>query len=328
MKAMIWTQYGSPDVLQLQEVVKPVPKDNEVLVKVHAATVTAGDCEARNLKFPLWLAIPLRLFIGFTKPTRVTILGQELAGEVEAVGKDVTRFKQGDQVFGTPGLSIGAYAEYVCLPEASEDVTLAIKPANMTYEEAAAVPTGAFEALHFMRKGDIQPGHKVLINGAGGSIGTAAMQLAKHFGAQVTGVDSTPKLDMLRAIGADSVIDYTQEDFTRSGLTYDVILDVVGKNSLSRMIQSLKPNGRYIVANPRLSLLFRGLWISERKKVLLSAAPRKTEDLILLKALIEAGKLKTVIDRTYPLEQTAEAHRYVETGQKRGNVIITMNQRS
>jgi NADPH:quinone reductase-like Zn-dependent oxidoreductase len=333
MKAIVWTKYGSPDVLQLKEVEKPTPKEDEVLIRIYATTVTAGDCEARSLKFPLLLGLPVRMYVGLRKPERITILGQELAGEIEAVGKDVKLFKEGDQIFAATGFGFGAYAEYKCLPEEPQMGVLATKPANMTYEEAAAVPVGGLEALHFLRKGNIQSGQKVLINGAGGSIGTFGIQLAKYFGAEVTGVDSTGKLDMLCSIGADQVIDYTQEDFTKSGQTYDVIFDVVGKSSFSGSMRSLKQNGRYLLANPRLSKMVRGLWTSTTsslsavqagKKVISGTASYKTEDLIYLKELIEAGKIKTVIDRRYPLEQVAEAHRYVETGHKKGNVVITM----
>jgi len=328
MKAIVWTKYGPPDVLQLKEEAKPTPKDNEVLIKIHATTVTAGDCELRRLKFPLFLSLPMRIYMGLRKPKRITILGQELAGEIESVGKDVKLFKIGDQVFGTTGFGMGTYAGYKCLPEEPKEMegVLAIKPANITYEEAAAVPFGGLEALHFLRKGNIQSGQKVLINGAGGSIGTFAVQLAKYFGTEVTGVDSTRKLDMLRSIGADQVIDYTQEDFTKSGQIYDVIFDVVGKSSFSDCVRSLKQNGRYLLANPGLSQMVRGRWTSmtSGKKVIFGAASPKTEDLIFLKELIEAGKIKSVIDRRYPLEQTAEAHRYVERGQKTGNVVITL----
>jgi NADPH:quinone reductase-like Zn-dependent oxidoreductase len=248
-------------------------------------------------------------------------MGQELAGEIESVGQDVKRFKKGDQVFAAAGFGFGAHAEYKCL---SEDGVLVIKPVNMTYEEAAAVPVGGLEALHFLRRANIQSGQKALINGAGGSIGTFAVQLAKYFGAEVTGVDSTGKLDMLRSIGADYVMDYTQHDFTRSGKTYDVILDVMGKSSFSRGIRSLKPNGYYLLLNAGLSQMVRGRWtaMTSSKQVVMGAASQRREDLIFLKELIEAGKIKSVIDRCYPLEQTAEAHRYVETGQKRGNVVI------
>jgi len=281
----------------------------------------------RSLKFPL-MSLLMRAYVGLIRPKRITILGQELAGEIEAVGKAVTRFQKGDQVFAHTGFGMGAYAEYICRPEEPEGIrgVLAIKPANMTYEEAAAVPLWGLEALHFLRKGNIQSGQKVLINGAGGSIGTFAVQLAKYFGAEVTGVDSTGKLDMLRSIGADQVIDYTKEDFTESGETYDVIFDVVGKSSFSGCIRSLKQNGRYLSANPGRSQMVRGRRISRRssKKVISGTASYKTEDLTFLKELVEAEKIKSVIDRRYPLEQIVEAHRYVEKGHKKGNVVITL----
>ena len=330
MKAIVWTKYGPPEVLQLKEVTKPTPKDNEVLIRIYATTVTAGDCEQRSLKLHFWYALPMRVYVGINKPTRITILGMELAGEIESVGKDVKLFRKGDQVFGTTGLGFGAYAEYICLPEEPGGLggALAIKPGNMTYEEAAAVPVGGHEALCFLRQGNIQSGQKVLVNGAGGTIGPFAIQLAKYFEAEVTGVDSTAKLDMLRLIGADDVVDYTQEDFTKSGETYDFILDVVGKSSFSGSIRSLKQNGSYLIANPGLSQMVLGRWTSmtTSKKVMFGAAFPKTEDLIFLKELIEAGKIRSVIDRHYPLEQTAEAHRYVEKGRKKGNVVITVKQ--
>jgi len=330
MRAVIWTKYGPPDVLQLQEVEKPAPKDNEVLIRIYATTVTAGDCEQRSLTLPIWQALPMRAYVGFRRPARITILGMELAGEIAAVGKDAKRFKPGDQVFAATGfVGMGACAEYMCLPEEPEEGALVIKPANMTYEEAAAVPVGGLEALHFLRQGNIQSGQKVLINGAGGTIGLFAVQLAKYFGAEVTGVDSTRKLDMLRSIGADQVIDYTQEDFTKIGQSYDFILDVVSMSSFSGSIRSLKQNGRYLIANPGLSQMVRGRWTSmisrqTGKKVIFGAAYPKSEDLIFLKELIEAGKIESVIDRCYPLEQIPEAHRYVETGHKKGNVVITV----
>ena len=327
MKAIVWTEYGPPDVLQLKEVEKPTPKEDEVLIRIYATTVTAGDCEQRSLNLPIWYRLLMRMYVGLKRPTRITILGMELAGEIESVGKDVKLFKKGDQVFAATGFAgMGACAEYICLPEEPEEGVLAIKPANMTLEEAAAVPIGGLEALHFIRQGNIQSGQKVLINGAGGTIGTFAVQLAKYFGAEVTGVDSARKLDMLRSIGADQVIDYTQEDFTKSGETYDFILDVVSKSSFSGSIRSLKQNGRYLIANPKLSSIIRGRWTSmtSSKKVIFGAAYLKTEDLLFLKELIEAGKIKSVIDRRYPLEQTAEAHRYVETGHKKGNVVISL----
>jgi NADPH:quinone reductase-like Zn-dependent oxidoreductase len=322
MKAIVCTKYGPPDVLQLKEVDKPTPKDNEVLIRIYAATVTAGDSEMRSLEFPILLQLLMRIGFGFRGP-RKKIIGQELAGEIESVGKDVKRFKKGDQVFGSTGFGFGAYAEYNCLPEKG---ALAIKPVNMTYEEAAAIPTGGLNALHFLRKGNIQSGQKVLINGAGGSIGTFGIQLAKYFGAEVTGVDSTEKLDMLRSIGADQVIDYTQEDFAKNSETYDVIFDIVGKSSFSGCIRSLKKEGIYLIGNPALSKMVRGRWTSmtSSKKVISEMASYRTEDLIFLKELIEAGKIKTVIDRCYPLEQIVEAHRYVDKGHKKGNVAITI----
>lgn len=323
MKAVVWTKYGPPDVLQLQEIPKPVPKDDEILIKIYASTVTAGDCEMRTLNLPLMLGYPTRLYIGITKPQKVTILGQELAGEIEAVGKDVKRFKVGDQVFGSPGFSFGGYAEYKCMPAEPDDGILALKPTNMSFEEAAAVTIGGLESLHFLKKSEIHSGDKVLINGAGGSIGTIGIQLAKYYGAEVTAVDSTGKLDMLRSIGADHVVDYTQEDFTKSGVMYDVIFDVIGKAPFSGSMNSLKPNGSFLLANPNLTSLIRGQMTSG-KKVFAGTSSYNMEDLEHLKDLIEAGKLKTVIDRRFPLDQTADAHRYVETGQKKGNVIITV----
>jgi 2-desacetyl-2-hydroxyethyl bacteriochlorophyllide A dehydrogenase len=326
VRAVIWTKYGSPDGLQLKEVEKPAPKDNEVLIRIHATTVTAGDCEMRRLDFPLALRLPMRLYVGLTRPKRVTILGQELAGEIESIGKDVTRFKPGDQVFAGIGFGFGAYAEYKCLPEASDLSVVAQKPINLSYEEAAAVPVGGLNALHFLRQGSLRGGRKLLINGAGGSIGTIAIQLAKSSGAEVTAVDSTTKLDMLRSIGADQVVDYTQQDFTTSGQTYDVIFDVVGKASFSGCMKSLKKGGIYLLGNPALSKSVGGRWISmtSKKRIFAGTASYKTEDLIHLKELIEAAKIKPVIDRRFPLEQMAEAHHYVEAGGKKGNVVIAV----
>ena len=328
MKAIAWTKYGTPDGLQLKEVEKPTPKDDEVLVRVHATTVTAGDSEMRRLKLPLMLSFPVRLYVGLIKPTRITILGQELAGEVEAVGKDVTSFEKGDQVFGTTGFGFGAYAEYICLSGNPNEMqgALAIKPVNMSYEEAATVPTAGFEALHFLRKANIQPGQKVLIIGAGGSIGTFSVQLAKHFGAEVTGVDSTEKLDMLRSIGANHAIDYTKEDYTNGDEAYDLIIDVVGRRGVARRLKLLKSDGYYFLAYAGLSHILLGLWTSliSNKKLKIEAAGQKKADLLFLKELIEAGKLKPIIDRRYSLERTAEAHRFAETGQKQGNIVITV----
>ena len=322
MKAIICRRYGPPDVLQLREIEKPSPRNNELLIRVHTTTVTAGDCGLRSLKFPLPLQLLIRIGFGFRGP-RKKILGQELAGEIEAIGNAVRRFKNGDQVFAWTGLHLGGYAEYACLPEGA---VMAIKPANMTYDEAACLPVGGLEAWRLLRRGNLQSGEKVLINGAGGSIGTFAVQIAKYYGAEVTGVDSTGKLDMLRSIGADKVVDYAKEDFTRNGETYDVIFDVIGKSLFSRSVRSLKDNGRYLLGNPGLSHMVRGRWVSWRsnKKVVFGASGQSMEDLLSLKELVEAGKIRSVIDRTYPLEQMAEAHRYVDTGDKKGNVAITV----
>jgi NADPH:quinone reductase-like Zn-dependent oxidoreductase len=328
MKGVVWTKYGPPEVLELREVEKPTPKEDEVLVRIHATTVTAGDCEMRSLNFPLYFSLAVRLWRGLFKPRGVSILGSELAGEIEAVGKDVKGFKQGDQVFGSAGMRFGENAEYICLPEGAGEMEggVAIKPANMTFEEAATVPFGGRDALHFLRRGNLQSGQKILINGAGGSIGVFAIQLAKHFGAEVTAVDSTAKLDMLRSIGADQVVDYTEEDFTERGEIYDVIFDVVGTISFSRTARSITQNGIYLLANPMKSQMVRGPWarMTSGKKVIMETASGTLEDLIFLRELIEAGMIKTVVDRSYPLEQIAEAHRYVETGQKKGNVVITV----
>jgi NADPH:quinone reductase-like Zn-dependent oxidoreductase len=332
MKAILWTAYGPPDVLQLGEVEKPTPKDDEVLIRIHATTASAGDCEMRSLKFPLLMALPIRMYVGLRRPARVRVLGQELAGEIEEVGKEVARFKEGDQVFAALGLGMGAYAEYKTLPGMPEETegVLALKPSNIGFEEAAAVPVGGLNALYFLRKADIQSGEEVLINGAGGSIGTVAIQFAKYLGARVTAVDSTGKLDMLRSVGADQVVDYTREDFTDSGRTYDVIFDVVGQASFSACVRSLRQNGRYLVAYPRLSQVVRGRWVSltSSKKVSGGTASYKTDDLAFLKELIEAGEIRPVIDRQYPLERIAEAHRYVEQGDKRGNVVVTLTHSS
>jgi NADPH:quinone reductase-like Zn-dependent oxidoreductase len=326
MKAVVTTKYGPPDVLELQEVEKPTPKDNEVLIKIYATTVTAGDCEMRSLELPLGYQLVMRMGFGIRGP-RYKIPGSEVAGKIEAIGKDVKQLQVGDQVFGSAGMSFGANAEYICLPEKPGDMEggVAIKPANMTYEEAATVPFGGRDSLHFLRKGNIQSGQRILINGAGGSIGVFAIQLAKHFGAEVTAVDSTAKLDMLRSLGADHVVDYTKEDFTESGAIYDVIFDVIGKISFSRTKKSIKQDGTYLLANP-VSQMVQALWtrMTSSRKVIMEAAAGTIADLVFLRRLIEEGKIGTVIDQSFPLEEIVEAHRYVEKGGKLGNVVITV----
>jgi NADPH:quinone reductase-like Zn-dependent oxidoreductase len=315
---MTYSNPGLAEVLQLQEVATPAPKDHEVLIRIHATTVMATNFGARRSKAP-----------GASRSHHpepaLVIPGQDLAGEIEATGRKVKRFRKGDQVIGWSGLRLGTYAEYTCLPARG---VLFIKPVNMTYEEAATLPVSGLDAVYLLRKANIQRGEKVLINGAGGNMGTYAVQLARYFGAEVTGVDSTWKLDMLHSIGADHVIDYTQEDFTQSSEIYDVIFDVIGKNSFSDILNRLNIKGRYVTAVPQMPQIFRWQWMAWRsgKKVVFwmpRTVGRHMEDFAFLKGLIETGAIKAVIDRSYPLEHTAEAHRYVETGQKKGNVIIT-----
>jgi len=330
MKAIVYTEYGLPEVFQLKEVEKPAPKDKEILIRIYATSVNIGDIWARNFKeisprkftmpLPLWL--PSRMYFGFKKP-RIHILGNEFAGEIEAIGKDVKRFRKGDQVFGYRGQSMGAYAEYLCMPE---DGLVALKPVNMTYEEAAAVPYGALTALNLLRKVTIQPGQRVLINGASGAIGSAAVQLARYFGAEVTGVCGSTRLEFVKSLGADKVIDYIREDFTQNSETYDLIFDILGKSSLSRCKRSLKQNGIYLLASFKMKQLFQMLSTSIMggKKVICALSSESPDDLVFIKELVEAGKIKSIIDRHYPLEQTAEAHRYVEKGYKTGSVIITV----
>ncbi|MDH3457337.1 MAG: NAD(P)-dependent alcohol dehydrogenase [Gemmatimonadota bacterium] len=323
MKAVVYKKFGPPEVLQLAEVEKPRPEDHEVLIRIDATTVTRYDCWVRSFKAPTrLLAYLFGMHVGLTK-LRQPLLGTELAGEVEAVGKDVTLFRLGDQVFGYPGMSTGAYAEYICMPE---DGVLARKPASMTAEGAAAVQQGALTALFFLRKGRIQSGQRVLVFGASGGVGLFAVQLAKHFGAEVTGICSTAKLELVRSMGADKVIDYTKADFSRLGETYDIVFDTVGTSPFSGSTRSLNKNGFYLLATHRLPRLFRILWqnLTSSKKALSPLLKETTEDLVYIKELVEAGKLKASVDRRFPLKEAAAAHRYVESGQKKGQVVITV----
>jgi NADPH:quinone reductase-like Zn-dependent oxidoreductase len=330
MKAVVYTKYGPPDVLHVKEVDKPVPKANEVLIRVRAVAVNYGDIVARNFRniparkfnMPKLLWFPSRIYFGLRKPKR-HILGNDFSGDIESVGKDVTKFKNGDPVFAYRGQKMGAYAEYVCIPA---DGMVEHKPSNMSYEEAAAIAYGGSMASSHLEKVAIKEGDKVLVNGASGGIGSMGVQLAKHAGAEVTGVGGTPRLDMMRAIGADKVIDYTQEDFTQTGEKYDLIYDILGRSSFSRCKNSLTDNGRYLLASFKtgdLLQMIKTKW-SKGKKVICAMAREKPENLAKLKEMAEAGKIKSVIDKTFPLEAAAEAHRYVESGQKKGHVIITV----
>lgn len=309
MKAIVCTKYGPPEVLQLKEVERPTPKSNQVLIKIFATAVTASDCIVRRFNVPIRLRLPMGLVLGFTGP-RKPILGLVLAGDIESVGKDVKRFRKGDPVYGFTGFGFGTYAEYKCMSEEeSLQGVLAIKPATMSYAEAAAVPYGGILASHYLKKGNIQRGQKVLIYGASGAIGTTAVQLAKYFGAEVTGICSTTNLELVKSLGADKVIDYTKEDFISSGEQYDFILDAVGARKDSKLklqcIKALTQNGKYVSVD--------------------QGSPKlRAEYLVLLKELVEAGHFKAVIDRCYPLEQIVEAHRYVDQGHKKGNVVITV----
>ena len=331
MRAVVYKAYGPPAVLKLQEMAKPIPKENEILVKIHAASLNFGDLLARKMNTvtprnftmpgPLWL--PTRLTFGWSRP-RNGILGSEFAGDVEAVGSQVTEFKKGDAVFGYRGPSMGTNADYICV---SADSLVVHKPHNMSYDEAATVPYGALTALSLLRKVNVQPGQKVLINGASGAIGAAAVQLAKHFGAEVTGVCGTPRLAFVRELGADHVIDYTQNDFTQNGQQYDLIFDILGKQSFARVKGSLTANGRYLLASFKTKQLGQMVWtnLAGGKKVICALSSERREDLLTIKELIETGAYKTIIDRRFPLAETAAAHQYVEAGRKQGQVIITMN---
>ncbi len=330
MKAIVYTEYGSPDVLQVKEVAKPVPGDNDVLVRVHATSVNYGDLAARNFRemtpqkfnMPLLIWLMAKISFGLSKPQN-TILGSEFAGEIESTGKNVTKIKPGNPDFGYLGQSMGAYAEYVRIPE---DGVLAIKPVNQSFAEAASVSYGAIMALNLLRKVNVHGGQKVLINGASGGIGSAAVQIARQMGAEVTGVCGTLRMEYVKSLGADKVIDYTKEDFTRNGETYDLIFDILGKSPFSRCKNSLKPKGILLHASFKMLHLFDMLRTSKStgKRVICAIAPGSLEDLLVVEELIEAGKIKSIIDKCFPMEQAAEAHRYVEQGNKKGSVVISI----
>jgi NADPH:quinone reductase-like Zn-dependent oxidoreductase len=325
MRAIVCTGYGPPEVLQLRDVRKPVPKDDEVLVRIRATTVSAADVELRRFDFAPWIWLPMRLAFGIFRPRR-RVLGQELAGDVESVGRKVRSLGKGDRVFAATGIPLGAYAEYICLRESPQTGAIAAMPANLDYAEAAAVPYGGGEALAFLRKADVRSGQRVLVNGAGGSFGTYAVQLAKNLGAHVTAVDSAPKLEMLRTIGADRVIDYAAEDFTEGPETYDVIFDVVRGSPSARMVRRLTEKGWLLMANPGFRQIVRARWAARGsgRQVSFAGSGGTKEDLDHLRGLVEAGRLRPVVDRRVPLEQTAEAHRHAETGRKLGNIVIVV----
>lgn len=330
MKAIVYSEYGSPEVLHLADLKKPSPKDNEVLIRVYATSVNFGDLTARNYKaltprrfnmlFLFWLMA--KLSFGINKPNN-PVLGSEFSGEIEAIGKNVKSFKPGDQVFGYSGQSMGAYAEYICQPE---NGVVAIKPVNISWCEAAASTYGSIMAVNLLQKANIKPGQKVLIIGASGSIGSAAVQLAKIAGAEVTGVCSKPGMDYVRSLGADAVIDYSREDFTQNGNRYDLIFDVLGRSSFSGCRNSLTKNGIYLLASFKEKQLLQMLWtsISDGRKVVCALAPGGIDDLRAVTKLIEQNKIRPVIDRTFPMEMASEAHRYAERGHKKGSVILTM----
>ncbi len=332
MKAVIWKKYGQPEGMVLKTVEKPIQGENEILVKIHATTVTAGDCEMRRLELPLMLSFPMRLYAGLVRPKRILILGQELAGEVVAVGSQVKTWKKGDQVFGTTGFRFGAYAQFICLPADPGDAqgVLASKPINVTYEEAACIPTAGLEALHFFRSANIQSGKKVLIIGGGGSIGTFTIQLATLFGAQVTAVDITEKMEMMRALGAVRVIDYTKENYIKERETYDLIIDLVGRSSVRRRLKLLKSDGTYFIAFASLSHILLGKLISltSKKKIKVESSKQRKEDLEYLKDLIELSKINPVVGCSFPLEEMVAAHRFAESGQKIGNIVIKVEHSS
>jgi 2-desacetyl-2-hydroxyethyl bacteriochlorophyllide A dehydrogenase len=330
MKAAVMREYGSPDVLKIQEIEKPVPKDNEILIRVHASSIGFGDLIVRDFKhvtpqefnMPSLFYWPARMEFGFNKP-KVNILGAEFAGKVEGIGKDVRSFKVGDEVFGYRGMAMGANAEYLLVPENS---AISLKPKNMSFEEAATIPYGGLTAISLLRKANIQQGQKVLINGASGGIGAAALQLAKAYGADVTAVCGTNRMAMVKALGADKVIDYSKEDFTKGSERYDLVFDVLGRSSFDKVKHVLKPNGILLFASFKSKALFQMLWTSRfsSKKVICAISSDTPEDLVTIKEMVEAGKIKAYVDRCYPLEEVAAAHRYLEAGQRHGNVVLTL----
>lgn len=325
MKAITYSRYGPPDVLQLDDVAQPEPADDEILIRVRAAEATKADCEMRSFRYAVkWFWLPLRIALGITKPRR-QILGAYFSGEIAAIGKNVTEFAVGNEVFGCAGLRLGAYGEYLALPASS---TVVAKPANMTFAEAAAVPLGGLNALHFMRLANIMEGEKILINGAAGSIGIHAVQIAKAMGAEVTAVDSAIKQDALHRLGADHFIDYTRDDFTRSGHAYDVIFDMVPGSSYRGCIRTLNRNGRYLSGNPRLSLMLRSVLTTRfSDKTARFAFARETrEELLTLKEMIEDGKIRSIVDKVLPMDRAADAHRLVETEQRRGAIVISIGE--
>lgn len=330
MKAIICTKYGPPEVLQLKEIVKPVPKRNELLIRVYATPVSFGDTLVRNFKaitpkkfhMPFIFLLIGKIYFGFRKP-KIKLLGSEFAGEIESVGADVKRFRKGDRVFGYSGPRMGAYAEYLCMPEKG---VVALKPSNMSYEEAAAVPYGALMALNLLRKVKLIPGQKILVNGASGGIGPAVVQLARYYGAKVTGVCSTRRIEYVKSLGEENVIDYTKEDFTNNGETYDLIIDILGKSSYLKCKYSLKENGRCIFVSFKMKQIYQMLWTSifGNKKIICMLSTEKAKDLDFIRKLIEEGNFKSIIDKCFPLEETAQAHSYVDMGHKKANVVITI----
>lgn len=322
MRAVVHTRYGPPEVLKIREVEKPVPVGDRLLIRVHAATVHTGDCEIRRFQVMPFFWVPLRLLWGVRQPRGTKILGQEVAGVVQAVGENVTRFKPGDEIIATTGMGMAGYAEFVCL---SEKRAMVRKPPNVSFAEASVIPVAGQNALHFLREAGVQPGQQVLIFGSSGSIGTLAVQLAKHMGAEVTAVCSTGKIELVKSLGADHIVDYTRKDFSEQGRRYDVFFDTIGKSSFVKAMRVTREGGVYIQANPSVADMLRGRFAARRqnKRAILSFAGDSNDDLAYLADLVEAGTLKPVVDRTYPLEEAVEAHRYAEDGHKAGNIVLT-----